>query len=131
MKIKSLHPSAGSGQVIFISAPLGKLGASYFQINLIACLAVVEPVPFHDVLFEVQRTETFIEKKINEFFFKVQRTETKDMEMWRCEDASPAVAEPVEAPKVEDQEFAPFGRLRASYFQICTSRQARGKLFPN
>jgi hypothetical protein len=55
--------------------------SAYFQINLIACLAVVEPVSSHNVLFEVQRTETFIEKKINEFLTKVQRTETKDMEM--------------------------------------------------
>ncbi len=30
----------------------------------------------YEVLFEVQRTETFIEKKINDFFSKVQRTET-------------------------------------------------------
>ncbi len=85
MKIKNLH--------IFKSAPLGKPGASYFQINLIACLAVVEPVSFHDVLFEVQRTETFIEREINEFFTKVQRTVTKDVEMWRCEDASPELVE--------------------------------------
>jgi hypothetical protein len=30
---------------------------------------------------EVQRTETFIESEIIEFFTKVQRTVTKDMEM--------------------------------------------------
>jgi hypothetical protein len=41
----------------------------------------------------VQRTETFIEKKINEFFYKVQRTETKDVEMWKCEDACPELVE--------------------------------------
>ena len=63
-------------------------------------------------MFEVQRTETFIEIVKPVFFAKVQRTAIKDMEMWRCEDASPAVAESVEAPKGEDQEFA--------YFQICT-----------
>jgi hypothetical protein len=76
VKIKNLH--------IFKSA--------HFQISL-ACLAVVEPVSFHDVLFEVQRTETFIEREINEFFTKVQRTVTKDVEMWRCEDASPELVE--------------------------------------
>jgi hypothetical protein len=36
-----------------------------------------------DVLFEVQRTETFIEKKINEFFTKVQRTVTNEVRMWK------------------------------------------------
>ncbi len=36
----------------------------------------IKHMSYYEVLFEVQRTETFIEKKINDFFSKVQRTET-------------------------------------------------------